>query len=107
MWFASRFTSPRNRRRKPARGRLALLPLEDRCLPSGYNVINLGSGTAYDLNNVGQVVGNMGVLNWQTGQMTGPAGMGINDAGQVAGGDSLSSPNSAGWSGTNLGYLPG
>src|SRR5205807_8610524 len=100
-------TPTRHRRRKPARRRLAVLPLEDRCLPSGFNVINLGSGTAYDLNNVGQVVGNMGVLNWQTGTTTGPTGMGINDAGQVAGGDYLWTPSSAGWSKTNLGYLPG
>src|SRR5437868_4352960 len=104
MWFANLLTPTRHRRRKPACRRLAVLPLEDRCLPSGFNVINLGGGTAYDLNNVGQVVGNMGVLNWQTGTTAGPAGMGINDAGQVAGGDALWDPSS-GY--TYLGYLPG
>src|SRR5438105_2164794 len=107
MWFAHLLTPTHHRRRKPARRRLAVLPLEDRCLPSGFNVINLGGGTAYDLNNVGQVVGNMGVLNWQTGTTSGPTGMGINDAGQVAGGDYLETPSSAGWSNTRLGYLSG
>src|SRR5207249_2336521 len=90
-------------RRKPAPRRLTLEPLEDRCLLS-YGVLDLGGGTAYDLNNVGQVVGTMGVLNWQTGTKAGPSGRGINDAGQVAGGDALWDPSS-GY--THLGYLPG
>src|SRR5438128_1820011 len=98
-----------NRQKKPRRRSClpCLEPLEDRCLPSSYATIDLGSGTAYDLNNFGQVVGTMGVLNWQTGTITGPAGSAINDAGHVAGGSSgafLWDP-STGF--TNLGYLPG
>jgi probable HAF family extracellular repeat protein len=94
-------------RSERSRHRPQVEPLEDRCVPSSYNVLDLGSGTAYDLNNVGQVVGTMGVLNWQTGTKAGPSGRGINDAGQVAGGSSqayLWDP-AAGY--TNLGYLPG
>src|SRR6266404_1661253 len=103
VMFSTSAGRPRTKARlKPHRP--CLEALEDRCLPSSYNVINLGTGTAHDLNNVGQVVGTMGLLNWQTGAIAGPTGMGINDAGQVAGGDALWDPSS-GY--THLGYLPG
>src|SRR5207253_3141835 len=110
MWFANLLTKPRSHGqslgRRAVRTRLTLKSLEDRSVPS-YTVLDLGAFTGYDLNNVGQVVGNAGVFNLQSGTMTGPPGRGINDAGQLAGGTTgafLYDP-SAGF--TNLGYLPG
>jgi uncharacterized membrane protein len=89
------------------RTRLTLQRLDDRCLPSGVNVINLGAGSAYDLNNAGQVVGTMGVLNWQTGTTLEISGMGVNDAGQVAGGSTQAFVWDPSTGSTYLGHLPG
>src|SRR5262245_18809118 len=107
MWLASLLfarvlslgSPPRPQRaqhRRPAsRRRPGLEPLEDRCVPSSYNVVDLGAFSPSAINNVGQVAGaaNGDAAMWQNGTLTdlgtlggtGSAANAINDAGQVVG----------------------
>jgi probable HAF family extracellular repeat protein len=78
--------------------------LEDRCVPALYAVTDLGTLSASDLNNAGQVVGQAGTTDgfnhaflWDNGTMidlgtlggTNSGAYGINDLGQVVGAATL------------------
>src|SRR5262249_7355676 len=109
MWFRTLFDSIKQRRsgtsirrtpHQPTPSRLRVEALEDRCVPALYAVTDLGTFSASDLNNAGQVVGQAATTDgfnhaflWDNGTMidlgtlggTNSAANGINDLGQVVG----------------------
>jgi probable HAF family extracellular repeat protein len=97
MWFATLlpvdrfFLRRRPQHRRPALCCLTLESLEDRCVPSTYNVVDLGAFSPSAINSAGQIAGaaNGRATLWQNGALTdlGTAGRAndLNDTGQVVG----------------------
>ena len=128
-------STPCQHRRSPSRRPLQLELLEDRSVPTAYALTDLGnlggpqSAQAYDINDVGQVVGYatsaagpQRAFLWQDGGMTELGTLGgsaslanaLNDAGQVVGTSRTTTGSSATnpflWEGgvmTDLGVGPG
>src|SRR5439155_9483324 len=98
MWFATLLPlvhsfrrRQRPQRRRSARCRLTLESLEDRCVPSSYNIADLGTFNPSAINNAGQIAGaaNGNAALWQNSTIIdlGTPGQAndLNDTGQVVG----------------------